>query len=54
MSKTAFTGGLLIDGTGTPAISNSLVLVDGDKIAYAGPAAGIPAEYDVTDITGKP
>ena len=53
MCKTAFTGGLLIDGTGAPAVENSLVLIDGDKLAYAGPAKNIPEDYHVIDIAGK-
>lgn len=52
-NKTAFQGGLLINGTGVPAVENSLVLVDGEKIAYAGVSKEIPAGYDVRDITGK-
>lgn len=50
--KTAFSGGLLIDGTGK-AIENSLVLVDGAKIAYAGPKKAFSPDYEVRDITGK-
>ena len=55
MCKTAFTGGLLIDGTGAAAVKNSLVLVGNGKIIYAGPARDIPEGegYDVVDITGK-
>ena len=49
MCKTAFTGGLLIDGTGSAAVTNSLVLIDDDKITYAGKASDIPAEYDIID-----
>ena len=29
--KTAFTGGLLIDGTGREAVKDSLVLIDGKR-----------------------
>lgn len=51
--KIAFVGGLLIDGTGAPAVKNSLVLVDEGKIVYAG-ANDRPYEgYEVRDITGK-
>lgn len=53
MAKYAFTGGLLVDGTGAPAVPKSLVLVDGDKIAYAGAAKDIPAGYERRDIGGK-
>lgn len=53
--KTAFLGGKLIVGDGTAPIENSLVLVDGDKIAYAGPSDGqqVPEGYEVRSIAGK-
>ena len=35
--KTAFKGGLLVDGTGNAAVENSLVVIDDGKISYAGP-----------------
>ena len=53
MSKYAFKGGLLIDGTGAAAVENSLVLVDGEKIVYAGEMKEIPRNYEVYDISGK-
>lgn len=53
MSKVAFKGGKLVDGTGAAPVEDSLVLVDGDKIAYAGPATEIPEGYEVRDIAGK-
>lgn len=54
MSKVAFRGGLVIDGTGAEPIKNGLVLVDGDKIAYVGEDKAIDEkEYEVMDITGK-
>lgn len=53
LRKTAFKGGLLIDGTGSAAVENSLVLVDEGKIVYAGASKDIPAGYDEIDITGK-
>ena len=37
MSKVAFVGGLLIDGTGAEPVKDSLVLVEDKKIVYAGP-----------------
>ena len=40
MGKFAFAGGRLVDGTGAAPVDDSLVLVDGQKIAYAGPRAG--------------
>src|SRR4051812_50192869 len=36
---TVFEGARLIDGTGRPAVENSVVVVKGDKIVAAGPAA---------------
>ena len=32
----------LLDGTGTPAVPDAALLVEGGRIAYAGPAAGLP------------
>lgn len=40
MSHIALVGGTLIDGNGAEPIRDSLVLVDGTTIAYAGPARG--------------
>ncbi|NLH02387.1 MAG: amidohydrolase family protein, partial [Clostridiales bacterium] len=51
--KTAFTGGLLIDGTGREAVKDSLVLIDGKKIEYAGPKKEFGPDYEVRDISGK-
>lgn len=51
--KTAFTGGLLIDGTGREAVKDSLVLIDGKKIEYAGPKKEFGSGCEVRDITGK-
>lgn len=53
MSKIAFIGGLLIDGTGRESIKNSLLLVDDKKIKYAGTMMNINEEYEKIDITGK-
>ncbi len=51
--KTAFVGGLLIDGTGRPEVSDSLVLVEDKKITYAGKKIAFGDEYEKRDITGK-
>jgi imidazolonepropionase-like amidohydrolase len=32
----------LLDGTGTPAVTDAALLVEGGRIGYAGPAAGLP------------
>lgn len=53
MGRHAFRGGLLIDGTGAAAISDCLVLVDDDKITYAGSGREIPDGYEIHDIAGK-
>ena len=34
--------GQLIDGTGTAPVRDAVVVVDGDRISYAGPAIGAP------------
>ena len=39
---TAIMGGRLIDGTGRPPVEDSVVLLRGDKIVAAGPAASVP------------
>lgn len=51
--KLALKGGILIDGTGKDPIEKSLVLIDGQKIAYAGPDKEIAPEYEVKDISGN-
>jgi imidazolonepropionase-like amidohydrolase len=33
----------LLDGTGAPPVADAAVLMEGGRIAYAGPAAGLPA-----------
>ena len=53
MAKYAFVGGILVDGTGAAPVQDSLVLVDDDKITYAGPRTEVPAGYEVEDISGK-
>jgi len=51
----ALGGGTLIDVTGKPAIPNSVVLIQGDRIIAAGPRAAVkvPANAKIIDITGK-
>src|SRR5215472_6738909 len=51
----AFTNAVLIDGTGAPAIEHATVVVRGDRIAAAGPAASvsIPGGARITDLRGK-
>ena len=52
MGKYAFVGGKLVDGTGAAAVGDSLVLVDGKTIAYAGTATEVPEGYKVIDAAG--
>ena len=45
----------IIDGSGAPPIENGRILIDGDRIARAGPAAAIemPAGADTVDLAGR-
>lgn len=54
-SVTAIVGGRLIDGTGKPAIDNSVVILKDGKIAAAGPAAStpVPQGAQIVDAHGK-
>jgi imidazolonepropionase-like amidohydrolase len=51
---TAITGGTLVDGAGNPPVANGLVLIENDRIVYAGPASGarIPDGAAVVDAEG--
>jgi imidazolonepropionase-like amidohydrolase len=51
----AFTHAVLIDGTGAPAVEGATVVVRGDRIVSAGPAASVsvPAGARATDLRGK-
>jgi len=51
----AIVGARLIDGTGTPPVADSVVVVDGERIRAAGPRAQVrvPAGATVVDATGK-
>src|SRR5260370_2468971 len=48
-------GARLIDGTGRPAVENSVLVIEGDHIAAAGKAGtvSIPKDAVVEDVTGK-
>ena len=52
---TALTGATLIDGTGAPAVSDSVVLVQDGKITAAGPRGkvSIPKDAKIIDLPGK-
>src|SRR5262252_4900807 len=51
----AFTNAVLIDGTGTAAVDHATIVVRGDRIVSAGPAASVtvPGGARVTDLRGK-
>ena len=48
-------GARLIDGTGRPAIENSVLVIEGDHLAAVGKAGtvSIPKDADVRDVSGK-
>src|SRR5690348_5810342 len=51
----AFTNAVLIDGTGAAPVERTTIVVRGDHIASAGPAASvsIPGGARTTDLRGK-
>ena len=51
----AFLGAVLLDGSGGPPLSDSIVITSGDRIRAAGPrsAVPVPAEADKVDGSGK-
>jgi imidazolonepropionase-like amidohydrolase len=53
--KIAIVGGTLVDGTGHPAISDSVVLVENGRISAAGPSSQIkiPTGFQNIDAHGK-
>ena len=48
-------GARLIDGTGRPAVENSVLVIQGDRVVAAGKAGSvsIPKDADVKDMSGK-
>lgn len=54
-SVTAIVGARLIDGTSGPAVSDSVILVSGERITAAGPRAQVPVPQGavVVDAAGK-
>jgi imidazolonepropionase-like amidohydrolase len=53
--KIALVGGTLVDGTGNPAIPDSVILVENGRITAAGPGSQIkiPAGFQNIDVRGK-
>ena len=54
-ARTAITGATLIDGNGGPPIANSVILIEGDRIRYAGSrnAVNLAPDTTVIDAAGK-
>jgi imidazolonepropionase-like amidohydrolase len=54
-NKIALVGGTLIDGSGAPAIENSVLLIDGNRIAAVGQQGSllIPQDYTVISTEGR-
>lgn len=52
---TVITGGTLIDGSGAQPLTNSIIIIKGDKIVSVGPSAStaIPDKATVIDARGK-
>jgi imidazolonepropionase-like amidohydrolase len=44
----------LLDGTGAPPVHDAALLIDGGRVAYAGPAAGLPGEADRVEALDFP
>jgi len=53
--KLALVGATLVDGTGREPISDSIVVIDGDRIVSAGRRAeiAVPADTTLIDVAGK-
>jgi len=53
--RLAVVGGTLIDGTGRPPIRNAVLLVEGDRVAAAGPASdlAVPEDARRIDASGR-
>jgi imidazolonepropionase-like amidohydrolase len=47
---TAIVGARLVDGTGAPAVEDSVILVSGDRITAAGTRAGVPVPQGATTV----
>lgn len=53
MDQIALVGGLLIDGTGKEPVENSLLLIEGGKIKYAGSIIEIGEHFEKINVAGK-
>ncbi|TMR04921.1 hypothetical protein ETD83_07685 [Actinomadura soli] len=54
-TRTAFIGAILIDGTGSAPLANSAVVVEDERITWAGSATELdrPSDVRIVDISGK-
>jgi imidazolonepropionase-like amidohydrolase len=52
---TAYVGATVVDGTGSDAVTEAVVLVDGGRIVVFGPrdAVDVPDDARVVDVTGR-
>jgi len=53
MKNYALVGARLIDGTGCEVVENSLILIEDEKIVYAGELKEFTGNYEKIDATGK-
>jgi imidazolonepropionase-like amidohydrolase len=53
MTRTAFTGGTLIDGTGAAPVPEAALVVEHGRIAWSGRASELPDDVDPVDVSGK-
>ncbi len=49
------TGATLIDGTGAAPVADAVIVIDGERIAAAGPRRGLswPGDAEIVDVRGK-
>lgn len=49
------TGATLIDGTGAAPVADAVIVIDGERIAAAGPRQGLawPGDAEIVDVRGK-
>ena len=49
------TGATVIDGTGAAPVADTVIVIDGERIAAAGPRQGLswPGDAEIVDVRGK-
>src|SRR4051794_12674451 len=50
MSMTRIAAGRLVDGTGSPLVSDAAILIDGERIVAVGPSAQVPTPEGATTL----